>query len=233
MYLASELSPSQRLGLWTRRSVCCVCVQGLSHVRLFATPWTTACQSPLFSTISQSLLKFMSVESVMLSNHLILCHPLPILPSIFATIRIFSNELALHMRWAKNWSFRFSISPSNEYSGLISFRIDWFDLLAVQETLESLFQHHSLKTSILWHSAFFMVYMCLHGSHLCVAWLPHIMAAMEESDFSLGYRDAKALSQQTKQSYITFCDPASEVVQCHLPHTFLVKAVSTLSRRGT
>ena len=211
----------------------CVCVQGLSNVQLFATPWTTACQSPLFSTISRSLLKFMSIESVMLSNHLILCHPLSIWPSIFATVRIFSNELALHMRWAKNWSFRCSISPSNEYSGLISFRIDWFDLLAVQETLESLLQHHSLKTSVLWHSAFFMVYMCPHGSHLCVAWLPHIMAAMEESDFSLGYRDAKASSQQTKQSFITFCDPASEVVQCHLPYAFLVKAVSSLSRRGT
>ena len=101
------------------------------------------------SPLSQSLLKFMSVKSEMLSNHLILCHPLPILPSIFATIRILSNELALHMRWAKNWSFRFSISPSNEYSGLISFRSDWFDLLAVQGTLESLLQHHSLQTSIL------------------------------------------------------------------------------------
>ena len=147
IYLASGLGPSRRLGLWTRRSVGFVCVQWPSHIQLFATPWTTACQAPLSSAISHSLLKFMSIESVMLSNHLILCHPLPLLPSIFASIRIFSNELALHIRWAKNWSFSFIISPFNEYSGLISFWIDWFDLLAVQGTLESLLQHHNSKAS--------------------------------------------------------------------------------------
>ena len=107
-----------------------------------------------FYTTSQSLLKFMSIESVMLSNHLILCHPF-LLPSIFPSIRVFSNESVLHIRWPKYWSFSFSVSPSSEYSRLISFRIDWFDLLVVQETLRSLLQHHSLKASILQHSAFF------------------------------------------------------------------------------
>ena len=110
---------------------------------------------PVF-TISRNLLKLMSIESVMPSNQLILCHPLLLLPLIFPSIRIFSNESVLCIRWPKCWSFSFSISPSNEYSGLISFRIDWFDLLAVQETLKSLLQHHSSKASILWHSAFFI-----------------------------------------------------------------------------
>ena len=110
--------------------------------------------SSLSFFISQSLLRFMSIESVMLSNHLILCHALSPLPSIFLSIRIFSSESALHIRWSKYWSFSFSITPSNEYSGLISFRIDWFNLLAVQK---SLLQHHNLKTSVLQHSAFFMV----------------------------------------------------------------------------
>ena len=112
------------------------------------------CQAALSFSISRSLLKLMSIESVMLSNHLILCCPL-LLPSIFPSIRVFSNESTLHIRWPKYWSF--SISPSNEYSGLISFRMDWFDLLAVSGTLKSLLQHHNLKASILWHSAFFMV----------------------------------------------------------------------------
>ena len=111
-------------------------------------PWTAALQAPLSSTVSWSLVKFMSTESVMLSNHLILCHPLLLLPSIFPSIRIFSSELVLHLRWPKYWSFSFSISLSNEYSGLISLRIDWFDLLAVQGTLKSLLQHHSSKASI-------------------------------------------------------------------------------------
>ena len=106
---------------------------------------------------SQSLFKLMSMESVMPSNHLILYHPLLFLPSIFSSISVFSSESVLHIRWPKYWSFSFSISPSNEYSGLISFRMDWFDLLVVQETLESLLQHHSSKTSVLWHSAFFTV----------------------------------------------------------------------------
>ena len=127
-----------------------------SHVQLFATPWTAAHQASMSITNSQSLLKFMSIKLVIPSNHLILCHPL-LLPSIFLSIRVFSNESVLCIRWPKYWSFSFSISPSNEYSGLISFRIDWFDLLAVQGTLKSLLQHHSSKASILQHSSFFMV----------------------------------------------------------------------------
>ena len=118
-------------------------VQLLSHVWLIVTPWTEACQASLSITNSWSLLKFMSIASVIPSNHLIICHPLLLLPSIFPSIRVFSNESALHIRWPNHWSFSFSISPSNEYSGLISCRIDWFDLLAVQGTLKSLLQHHS------------------------------------------------------------------------------------------
>ena len=132
-------------------------VQSLSHVRLFATPWIAACQASLSITNSQSPPKPMSIELVMPSNHLILCHPLLLLPSIFPSIRVFSNESALHIRWPKYWSFGFSINPSNEYSGLISFRIDWFDFLAVQGTLRSLLQHHSSKASILQRSTFFIV----------------------------------------------------------------------------
>ena len=131
-------------------------VQLLSRVQLFVIPWTAARQAPLSSTISWSLLTFTSIELVIPSNHLILCNPL-LLPSVFPSIRIFSNESALGIRWPKDWSFSFSINPSNEYSGLISFRIDWFDLPVVQGTLKSLLQHHSSKASILQHSAFFMV----------------------------------------------------------------------------
>ena len=120
------------------------------------TPWTTAHQASLFITNSQSLLKLMPIKLVMPSNYLILCRPL-LLPSIFPSIRVFSNESVLHIRRPKYWSFSFSISPSNEYSGLICFRMDWFDLLAVQETLKSLLQDHSSKASILQHSAFFIV----------------------------------------------------------------------------
>ena len=130
-------------------------VQLLSHVQLFATPWTVACQASLPTTNSQGLLKLMSIESVMPSNHLIFCHQL--LPSIFTCIRVFSNESALCIRWPKYWNFSFSISPSKEYSGLISFRMEWLDLLAVQGTLKSLLQHHSSKASILPHSTFFIV----------------------------------------------------------------------------
>ena len=124
-----------------------VVVQSVSHVQLFVTPWTAACQASLSFTISQSFLKLMSTESVMPSKHVILCHPLLLLPSTFPSIRVFSNESALRIRWPKYWSF--SISPSNAYSGLISFRIGGFDLLAVQRTLRSLLQHHSSKASIL------------------------------------------------------------------------------------
>ena len=122
-------------------------VQLLSYVRLFTTPWTAACQASLFFTISRSLLKLMSIESLMPCNHLILCCPLLLLPSIFPSIRVFSDESVLCIRWPKYWNFSFSISPSNEYSGLISFRIDWFDLLAVPGTLGSLLQHRNLKAS--------------------------------------------------------------------------------------
>ena len=137
---------------WKRSSV-----QSLSRVRLFATPWSAARQASLSITNSQRLLKLMSIESVMPSRHLILCHPLLLLPSIVPRIRVFSNESALCMRWPKYWNFSFNISPSNEHPGLISFRMDWFNLLAVQATLKSLLQHHSSKTSILRHSAFFIV----------------------------------------------------------------------------
>ena len=132
-------------------------VQSLSRVQLFATPWTAARQVSLSITNSRSLLKLMYIESVMPSTHFILCHPLLFLPSIFPTIRIFSNESVLRIKWPKYWSFSFNISPSNEYSGLISFRMDWLDLLAVQGMFKCLLQHHSSKASILWHSAFFTV----------------------------------------------------------------------------
>ena len=132
-------------------------VQLFSHVWLFVTPWTAACQASLSNTNSWSLLKLISIELVMPSNHLILCCPLLLPPSIFPRIRIFSNESPLHISWPKYWSFSFSIIPTNEYSGLISFRMDWLDLLAVQGTLKSLLQHHSSKASILWCSAFFTV----------------------------------------------------------------------------
>ena len=132
-------------------------VQSLSRVRLFVTPWTAARQASLSITNSRSLLKFMSIESVRLSNHLILCCPHFLMPSIFPSIRVFSNESVLHIRWPKYWTFSFSISPSNECSGLTSFRMDWLDLLAVQGTLKSLLQHHSSKASILQCSAFLIV----------------------------------------------------------------------------
>ena len=136
----------------------------LSRGRLFVAPWTAARQVSLSITNSRSLLKLMSIKSVIPSNHLILCHPLLLLPSIFPIIRVFSNESVLCMRWPKYWSFSFSVSPSNEYSGLISVRMDWLDLLAVQGTLKSLLQHHSSKASVLWCSAFFIVQL----SHPCM-----------------------------------------------------------------
>ena len=137
-------------------------VQSCRHVQLFVTPWTAAYQDFLTFTISWSLLKLMSIELVMPSNHLILCHLCLLLPSVFSRVRVFSTELAIHIRWPKYWSFSLSISPSNEYSGLISFRTDWFDLLTVQGTLKTFLQHHNSKASILWYSAFFMVQL----SHL-------------------------------------------------------------------
>ena len=132
-------------------------VQSLTPAQLFATPWTEALQASLSITNSQSLLKFMSIELVMPSNHLILCHPLFLLPSIFPSIWVFSSESLLCIRWPKYWSFSFIISPSSEYSGSISFKIDWLDLLAVRGTLKNLLQHHSSIASVLWYSTFFMV----------------------------------------------------------------------------
>ena len=150
-------------------------VQSPSCVQLFATPWIVAHQAFLSFTISQSLLKLMSIESVMPSNHQILCHPLLLLPSIFPSIGVLSSKSALPIRWPKYWSFTLSISPSNEYSGLISLRIDSFDLLAVQGTLKNLLQHHSSKVSILWHSAFFIVQL----SH------PYMTATLKRQSFCM------------------------------------------------
>ena len=139
-------------------------VQLLSHVRLFVTPWTAACQASLSITNSRSSLRFVSIKSGMPSSHLILCHPLLLLPPIPPSIRVFSNESALRIRWPQYWSFSFNISPSNKHPGLISFRMDWLNLLAVQETLRCLLQHHSSKASILWHSA------SQSNSHIHTAW---------------------------------------------------------------
>ena len=146
------------------------------------TPWTAAHQASLSFTISQSLLKLMPIESVMPSKNLILCRPLLLLPSIFPSIRVFSNESVLCIRWPKYWSFSFSISPSNEYSGLMSFRMDWFDLLAVQGTLKSLLQHHSSKASILWCSL-------LYGpglTSICNHWKNHRFDLLCRQSFLIG-----------------------------------------------
>ena len=151
----SLMSPAWQMG--SLRLVPPQSVQSFSGVQLFAAPLTAAHQASLSIINSQSLLKLMSIESVMPSSHLILCHPLLLLLSIFPSIRVFSNESVLHIKWSKYWSFRFNISPSNEYSGLISLRMDWLDLLAVQGTLKFLLQHHSLKASVLQSLAIFMV----------------------------------------------------------------------------
>ena len=157
-------------------------VQLLSHVRLFATPWTPAHQASLSITNSWSLLKLMSIESVIPSNHLVLCRPLFLLPSIFPSIRVFSSEWVLHIRWPKYWNFSFSISPSNKYSRLISFRIDWFDLLAVQGTLKSLLQHHNSK-----HQFFSFLYSPTLTS-ICDYWknhnFDHMDSVIRELEFS-------------------------------------------------
>ena len=163
-------------------------VQSLSSVQLFAIPWTAARQASLSFTI-WILLKLMSIELVMPSNHLILCHPLLLLPTIFPRIRVFSNESTLCIRWPEYWSFSFSISPSREYSGLISFKIDWFDLLSVQGTLKSLLQHHSLKASVLWLSAFFMIQL-LHpylttGKTIALTIFTFVSKGLLATDFSV------------------------------------------------
>ena len=147
---------SKILGSCFKTAVDFSSVQSLSRVQLFGTPWTTAHQASLSITNFRSLLKLISIESVMPSNHLILCHPLLLPPSIFPRIRVFSNESVLHIRWSKYWSFSFSISSSSEYSGLISFMIKGFDFLVVQGTLKNLLQCHSSKASVLWYSAFFI-----------------------------------------------------------------------------
>ena len=151
------LIPALGTSLGEHQSGAVPSVHLLGHVWLFVTPWTAAHQASLSITNSWRLLKLISIKLLMTFNHLILCHPILHLPSIFPNIGVFSNKSVLHIRWPKYWSFSFSISLFNEYSGLISFRIDWFDLLAVQVTLKSLLQHHSSKASILWHSPFFMV----------------------------------------------------------------------------
>ena len=155
---STQLKIQNKYARRTDRLMCSV--QSYSRIQLFATPWTAARQASLCIANSQNLLKLMSIKSVMPSNQLSFCHPLLLLPSILPSIRVFSNESVLRIRWPKYWSF--SISPSNEYSSLISFRVDWFDLLAVQRTLKSLLQHHSSKASVLQGSAFFMVQL----SHL-------------------------------------------------------------------
>ena len=193
---------SQSLSPWSQSLLPCVClhtaflqrhssVQSLSHVQLFVTPWTAAHQASLSITNSWSLLKLMSIESVMPSNHLILCPPLLLPPSILPSIRVLSNESALRIRWPKNWSFSFSISPSNEYSGLISFRMDWFDILSVQGTLKSLSQYRSSKGSILQCSAFFMVQL----SH------PYMTTGKTIA------LSAAAAAAKSLQSCLTLCDP--------------------------
>ena len=164
LFQNSPLLEGKQLCFWikglpyfSRTSSSVSSVQSFSSVWFFVTPWTAPCQAFLSVTNSWSLFKLMSIESVMPSNHLILCHPLLILPSIFPSIRVFSNESVLCITWPEDWNFSFNISSSNEYSRLISFRMDWLDLLAVQETLKSLLQHHNSKASVLLHSAFFIV----------------------------------------------------------------------------
>ena len=155
--LPHSLSHDKNTGLYCSSNNKPTVVQSLSPIQLLVTLWPAACQASLSFTISRSLLKLMSIESVMPSNHFILCRPLLLLPSVIPSIKVFSNEAALHIRWPNYWSFSLNISPSNEHSGLISFKMDWLDLLAVQGTLKSLLQHHSSKASILQHSAFFIV----------------------------------------------------------------------------
>ena len=173
---------------------CWSSVQSLSHVRLFATLWTTACQASLSITNSRSSLKPMSIESVMPSSHLILCLPLLLLPSIFPSIRVFSNESALGIRWPKYWRFSFNISPSNEHPRLISFRMDWLDLLDQRGTLKSLLQHHSSKASILLCSAFFIVQL----SH------PYMTSNAEEAQVEQFYEDLQDLLELTTKKDVLF-----------------------------
>ena len=183
-----------------------VVIWSVSYVQLFVTPWTAAHQASLSFTISQSSLNPMFINLVMPSNHLVLCHPLLLLPSIFPSIRLFSNESALRVRWPRYWSFNFSISLSNEYSGSVSFRIDWFDLLAVQGTLKNLLQHHSSKTSILWHSAFFIVQLShpyvTTGKTIALTIWTFVGKVM-----SLLFNTLSAAATKSLQSCPTLCGP--------------------------
>ena len=190
-------------------------VQSLSHVWLFTTPWNAALQAPLSITNSRSPPKPMSIQSVMLSNHLILYHPRLLLPSIFPNIRLFSTESVLCIRWPKYWSFSFSISPFNEYSGLIFFRIDWFDLLAVQGTLKSLLQHHSSKASIFHHSACFIVqlshpYMTTEKTIALTRWtfVCNLMSLL----FNMLSRLVIAFLPRSKCLLISWLQPPSEMI---------------------
>ena len=207
-------------------------VLSLSCVQLFATPWTAARQASLSITNSRSLLKFMPTELVLPSNHLILCHPLLLPPSIFTSIRVFSSESVLCIRWSKYWSFSFSISPSNEYSGLISFSMDWFDLLAVQGTLKNLLQHHSSKASILWRSAFFIVqlshpYLTTGKSIALTRWtfVGKVMSLL----FNMISRLVTAFLPRSKYLLISWLQSPSGVILepkkikvCHCFHCFLI-----------
>ena len=198
-----------------------IVVQSLSRVWLLATPWTAAHHASLSFTISRSLFKLMSIESVMLSNHFILCHPLLLLSSVFPRIRVFSSESVLHIRWPKYWSFIFSISSSNEYSGLISFRIDWFDLFAVQGTLKSLLQHHSSKSSVLWLSAFFTVqlshpYMTTGKTIALTIWT--FVGRMMSLFFNVLSRFVIAFLPRSKHLLISWLQSPSAA--CHCFHCF-------------
>jgi len=175
--------------------ICCESIQSLSRVRFFAAPWTAAHQASLFFTVSRSFLKLMCIESVMPSKHLILCRPLLLLPLIFPSIRVFSSESALYIRWAKYWSFSFSTNLSNEYSGLISFRIDWLDLLALQRTLKSLLQHHSWKVSILQCSGFFFFFFFFFFFVLSLLYGPTLTSILKNYTF-----DHRDLCQQSDVS---------------------------------
>ena len=194
--------------------VCC-CWSAKFHIRLFAIPWTAGYRASLSFTISQSLLKLMSFESMMPSNHLIICCPLFLLPSVFPSIRVFSSESALCIRWPKYWSFIFNISSSNEYSGLISFRNDWLDLIAIQGTLKSFIQHHSLKASILWPSAFLMVqlshlYMTTGKAIALTIWtlVGQVMSLL----FNTLSRFVKAFLPRSKHLFISWLQSPSAVI---------------------
>ena len=194
-------------------------VQTHSHAQLFVTPWMAARQASLSITNSWSLLKLMSFESVMPSNHLILCHPLLLPLSIFPSIRVFSNESVLHIRWPKYWSFSFSISPSNQYSGLICFRMDWLDLLAVQGTLKSLLQHHSLKASVLQRSAFIvqLLHPCVTTRKTIALTRWTFVGKVMSLLFHMLSRLVIALLPRSKHLFISWLQSPSAVILEHQP----------------